>query len=175
MYTAQVTTTPGSGGAKTISLANGLIERVFHATADGGLCTVELRHLLSSQTFFRALSPEANVTLNGSRYDIGGCLGQDPAHYEFYDSDTILPSLKANPKSFRLLNVTQSTPAKLFDWEPGRRHAPKDISWPPKGVKLSFFYSWVSQPLRFRLTLCTRAAPRRSPKPGGADEKPAPP
>ena len=155
MYTAQVTTTPGSGGAKTISLANGLIERVFHATADGGLCTVELRHLLSSQTFFRALSPEANVTLNGSRYDIGGCLGQDPAHYEFYDSDTIQPSLKANPKSFRLLNVTQSTPAKLFDWEPGRRHAPKDISWPPKGVKLSFFYSWVSQPLRGSALRCS--------------------
>jgi hypothetical protein len=75
MYTTRVTTTPGHGGAKTIALSNGLIERVFHATADGGLCTVELRHLVSAQTFFRAMSPEANVTLNGSRYDIGGCLG----------------------------------------------------------------------------------------------------
>ena len=72
MYTsrATVTTTTAddSNGARIVTLSNGLIERVFMSTKDGGLCTVELRNLVSSQTFFRAMSPEANVTLNGSRF-----------------------------------------------------------------------------------------------------------
>lgn len=169
MYTAQVTTKI-NGDGKTIALFNGLIERVFHATADGGLCTVELRHLVSAQTFFRALSPEANVTLNGSRFDVGGCLGQDSQHYEFFNRDTILPALKADPKSFRLLNITQSTPAPLFDWEPGRRHAPRDIAWPPKGVKLSFFYSSPLMPA-VRFEPAGRWQPKNG---GGSGTAPAP-
>ena len=70
------------------------MERVFVATSDGGLCTVDLRHLLTRQTFFRAISPEANVTLNGSRYDIGGCVGQDPLHYELFNPDVVLVNLR---------------------------------------------------------------------------------
>jgi hypothetical protein len=87
---------------------------------------------------------------------------QDPQHYEFFDSDAILPNLTGDPKSFTLLNVTQSTPQKLFEWEPGRRHAPQDIAWPPQGVKLSFFYSPPSTP-----ALHFEPAGRWQPKNGG--------
>ena len=57
------------------TLSNGIIERTFFAGADGAFCTVEYRHLRSHQTFFRALAPEGNTTLNGSAYNIGGCAG----------------------------------------------------------------------------------------------------
>jgi hypothetical protein len=56
---------PGNGGAlSTMTLTNGLVERSFSFDASGGaLCTTEYRHLSSGQTYFRGISPEANLTL----------------------------------------------------------------------------------------------------------------
>ena len=58
-----------------LKITNGLIERSFR-TEGGAGCTVEYRHLVSQQTFLRSLSPEGNITLNGSPFDIGGCEGK---------------------------------------------------------------------------------------------------
>eukprot|EP01047_Picozoa_sp_COSAG01_P104794 COSAG01_NODE_34077_length_558_cov_0.349451_1_plen_152_part_01 len=56
---------PGNDGAlSTMTLTNGLVERSFSFDASGGaMCTTEYRHLSSGQTYFRGISPEANLTL----------------------------------------------------------------------------------------------------------------
>ena len=65
--------------ASGLRLTNGLVERTFAAQPDGYFCTTDLRR--GDRSFFRALAPEANVTLNGQRYNIGGCRGQPENHY----------------------------------------------------------------------------------------------
>ena len=67
--------------ASGLKLTNGLIERSFATQPDGYFCTIDLRR--GDRSFFRALAPEANVTLNGQPFDIGGCRGQPDNHYEF--------------------------------------------------------------------------------------------
>ena len=57
--------------ATGVSLTNGLIERAFY-TKGGAFCTVELRHVKAEVTYFRAISAEGNVTLNGTGFEIGG-------------------------------------------------------------------------------------------------------
>ena len=46
--------------AAGVKLSNGLVARTFATTPDGGFCTVDLTE--GDTTFFRALSPEGNVT-----------------------------------------------------------------------------------------------------------------
>ena len=51
--------------ADTITLTNGIIERIFFFRG-GAFCTIEYRHILADVTYFRAISPEANMTINGT-------------------------------------------------------------------------------------------------------------
>ena len=62
----------------TLTLTNGIVERAF-LVRGGAFCTVEYRHILADVTYFRAISPEANMTINGTGMDVGGCVGQDRA------------------------------------------------------------------------------------------------
>ena len=55
-----------SADGKMLSLANGLIERSFFVGSAGAFCTVEYRHMITGQTFFRGLSPEANIIFGTS-------------------------------------------------------------------------------------------------------------
>ena len=86
---------PYPNGSQLLTLANGLVERTFFAGADGAFCTVEYRHLLSHQTYFRAIAPEGNLTLNGTALQIGGCDGQPTGHAEFFTPETYGPQLSA--------------------------------------------------------------------------------
>ena len=89
-----------SDGAGVLRLTNGLIERVFLARG-GAFCTIDLRHLVSSSSFFRALSAEARMTLSEApdgaphRFDIGGCAGQPDGHYEFFDADALFQIMQS--------------------------------------------------------------------------------
>ena len=74
---------PSSGALASLSLENGLVQRAF-TVRGGALCTTEYKNLVSEQTFFRATSPEANLTLNGQAFDVGGCDGQPNKTMEFW-------------------------------------------------------------------------------------------
>eukprot|EP01062_Namystynia_karyoxenos_P010762 TRINITY_DN13830_c0_g1_i2.p1 TRINITY_DN13830_c0_g1~~TRINITY_DN13830_c0_g1_i2.p1 ORF type:complete len:583 (+),score=65.77 TRINITY_DN13830_c0_g1_i2:85-1749(+) len=121
------------------SLANGLIERAFFVKG-GAWCTVEYRNLISRQVFFRALAPEANLTLNGTALDVGGCVGQPAGHAEFWSPDLWQAGLAANPDAMQYRAHRTSPPEKLFDWTPGRRSSPTDTVWPPRGLHLAVDY-----------------------------------
>jgi hypothetical protein len=64
---ALTVTKDSSGAIAELSLANGLVERAF-TVRGGALCTTEYMNLVSEQTFFRAISPEANLTLSGTPF-----------------------------------------------------------------------------------------------------------
>ena len=64
---ALTVTKDSSGAIAALSLTNGLVERAF-TVRGGALCTTEYMNLVSAQTFFRAISPEANLTLSGTPF-----------------------------------------------------------------------------------------------------------
>eukprot|EP00039_Didymoeca_costata_P012855 m.187247 g.187247 ORF g.187247 m.187247 type:complete len:783 (+) comp15603_c1_seq4:121-2469(+) len=132
---------PYPAGSKILQLGNGLIERHFFMGTDFSFCTVEYRHMISGQTFFRALSPEANITVNGTDYDIGMCTGQPPTHSEFWSPEMYGADLKLSETSLLLKNITILSPTALFPWAPGRRNSSKLINWPPKGVHVVAFFA----------------------------------
>ena len=74
------------------------------------------KNLVSDQTFFRAISPEANITLNGHPFDIGGCDGQPSKQMEFWTPDDWKANLTANASAFQFKNYTLSAPTELFPW-----------------------------------------------------------
>ena len=74
------------GSIAELSLENGLVQRAF-TVRGGALCTTEYKNLVSEQTFFRAISPEANITLSGLPFDVGGCAGQPAKTMEFWTPD----------------------------------------------------------------------------------------
>eukprot|EP00294_Goniomonas_avonlea_P005130 CAMPEP_0114548274 /NCGR_PEP_ID=MMETSP0114-20121206/4894_1 /TAXON_ID=31324 /ORGANISM="Goniomonas sp, Strain m" /LENGTH=871 /DNA_ID=CAMNT_0001732853 /DNA_START=1 /DNA_END=2617 /DNA_ORIENTATION=+ len=126
--------------ATLLTLSNGLVERAFFVQ-DGAFCTVEYKHMISRQTFFRGISPEANATLDGMPFDIGGCLGQDSTHYEFWNPDVYFSNLTSNPKAFQFKNYTTSKPEALYSFTPGRRFSPDSIIWPPPGLHLAVAFT----------------------------------
>lgn len=133
---------PSSATAQLVSISNGLVERQFYVdNATGAWCTVEYRHLVSGMTFLRALAPEANLTLSGMPLNVGGCLGQPADHPEFWTPETWASKLTADPAAMRFKNFTTDAPAPPFPWTPGTRHSPTDISWPPKGVHMTAYFT----------------------------------
>jgi hypothetical protein len=72
-------------------LTNGLIERTFMLGPNGA--TIGYDNLITGETITRGVKPEAIVTLNGRRFEVGGLKGQpnyaylDPAWIDELTSD----------------------------------------------------------------------------------------
>ena len=118
-------------------MSNGLIKRTFYTNNAGAFCTVEFRHEITGVTYFRGLSPEANLTLASQRFDVGSCLGQPDGHYEFWDPNLFASKLTADVTAFQFANYTVlPTTEKPYEFTPGLRHSDHDVAWPPLGVHL---------------------------------------
>jgi hypothetical protein len=74
-------TTLTAPAAGVLALTNGLLSRTFITTPC--FATVDVALASPPTTFFRGLSAEAEVTLNGSAANVGGCVGQ--AQFEWFD------------------------------------------------------------------------------------------
>lgn len=44
--------------------------------------------------------------------------------------------LGVNTTAWRYASHTTGAPTVTVPWTPGTRHSPKDVSWPPKGLRL---------------------------------------
>lgn len=120
---------------KEIALDNGLVRRTFRLAPNGA--TVGLDNLVTDATVLRAVRPEAVVTIDGIRYDVGGLTGQ-PNHAFLLPE--WLDQMEANPDAFQLSGFTVGKPEARFAWKRVRHHSP-DVSWPPKGVLIRFDYA----------------------------------
>ena len=126
-----VPTTLTAPTPSTLVLSNGLLSRTF-VTAPC-FATVDLNLLNPPTTFFRGLSPEAVITLNGSAANVGGCVGQPL--FEWYDPATA--DLQPDPTALVFRNYSTSAPAAPFALAPGAWDAPAGAAWPPKGLHLA--------------------------------------
>jgi hypothetical protein len=115
-----------------ITLSNGLLSRTFSISPC--FATVELELLSPPRAkLFRGLSPEASLTLNGTAYDVGGCLGQS-----FFDAFALESLNLTQPgNAFRYVSHTTLPPSPSFPWVPGVRHSNAATPWPPRGLHLA--------------------------------------
>lgn len=81
----------------------------------------------------RASSPEAQLTLDGVQYFVGGLAGQQD--FAFLNT-SLLHRWKGLSNSFYYKSHTLGTPKKRYEWSPGVRHSDATLSWPPKGITL---------------------------------------
>jgi len=131
-YTAKITVDKESG---KIVLTNGLIERTI-ATKPGA-ATTSYRNLMTGEAIVRAVNPEAEVTIDGRKYPVGGLTGQKNRAFL---RDEWLPEMTPPPNAMVLVGVEQGVPKERFAWKRVRHCAP-DAQWPPKGVYLRMDYA----------------------------------
>ena len=115
----------------TILLSNGLIAREF--TISPGFTTVDFYSFEKQSSLLRALSPEGTIRLDGVKYNIGGVLSNIPRAY--LNRTALAEDMQNDPAAFQFSNYQSSSPVAPFPYTP-RRGAPKDIIWPPKGLRL---------------------------------------
>ena len=123
------------GGHKDeLVLSNGLVRRTFRLAPNAA--TVGFDNLVTDQAIIRGVKPEAVVTLDSVRYEIGGLKGQP--NYAYLTAEW-LDRLTADPNAFRFVGFEVGKPAERFAWKRVRHHAP-DAQWPPAGVYLRMDY-----------------------------------
>lgn len=134
---------------------NGLIQRSFTLSPDFG--TVDYGSFSSGMSFLRGVRPEGTVTLDDTEYNVGALVqeqGFSGYVYTHKDGSTTPPHrltqprvvtsyfnrsgvlLGVNTTAWRYASHTTGAPTVTVPWTPGTRHSPKDVSWPPKGLRL---------------------------------------
>jgi hypothetical protein len=117
-----------------IVLSNGLIRRTFRLSPNAA--TVGFDNLVTGASIIRAIKPEAEIQLNGHRYEIGGLRGQK--NLAFLRADQ-LDSLENNPEAWYFTGLKIELPEAPFAWKQVRHHA-AGTDWPPAGIRLRMDY-----------------------------------
>ena len=118
-----------------IVLDNGLIRRTFRLAPNGA--TVGFDNRMTGQSIIRGVKPEAVVTINGKRYEVGGLTGQPDYAYLLPEW---LEQLQADSSALQFVGFETDEPSERFGWKRVRHHAPNAL-WPPDGVHLRMDYA----------------------------------
>ena len=124
--TAVDTSVPGR-----LTLGNGILARSFALSPCFG--TVELMRTDVQQTFLRGMSPEAIVSLNGTTFNVGGCVSAQSNPQQFDPSKP----LSQDPLAWSYVSYSTSAPVAAYPWSPSQRYAPPTAVWPPRGLHLA--------------------------------------
>lgn len=116
-------------------LDNGLVRRTFRTAPNGA--TVALENLMTGQSLLRGVKPEAVVTIDGRKLNVGGLDGQPNYAYLLPEW---LDGMTADAGAMQLTGFEIGAPVERFAWKQVRRHAP-NVAWPPKGVALRMDYA----------------------------------
>lgn len=120
--------------ANEIVLSNGLIRRTFRIAPNAA--TVGFDNLMTGESLLRGVKPEAEITIDGIAYPVGGLEGQPNYAYLLPEWIGQLTSSKA---ALAFTGYEVSEPVAPFEWKRVRHHA-SDLSWPPRGVHLRMDY-----------------------------------
>ena len=120
--------------AQQIELTNGLVRRTIQLSPNA--TTIDLEHLGTGESFLRAVAPEAIVELDGTRYLVGGLIGQPNLAYL---SPAWLAGMRSDPAAFQFVRHETAPLVEKIDWK-RVRHAPEGIAWPPSGVSLTLWF-----------------------------------
>jgi hypothetical protein len=121
-----------SGQPDVYRLSNGLVQRTF-LLRDAVAASIGLSNLRSGQQLVRAVRPEAVVTIDGQRFDVGGLTGQ-PNHA--FLKPEWLARMKPSENALRWVGYTVGEPQPRFAWK-RVRHAAPGSTWPPSGIRLT--------------------------------------
>lgn len=124
-----------------LELANGLVSRRFVISPGFGTIDYILNTTLQhggEESMFRNVHPEAEVTIDGSKFSVGGLAQVHGPLTRFlaYCNRSEF-QLENDPSGFQYRDHTTSMPEAPFAWTPGSRGSPTEYSWPPKGVHLA--------------------------------------
>jgi len=123
-----------SADRRSLSIENGLVRRTFRTSPN--LATIGLDHLVTGESLFRAVRPEAVLVLDGKKVNVGGLLGQADQAYLLPEW---LDRLTAEPGAFAFTSFEQGLieprfPYKRVRWAP-------DSNWPPPGRTLTLHFA----------------------------------
>lgn len=113
-----------------LRMHNGLIERTWRL--DPNAATIGVRRMDSGESILRGVKPEATITLNGRRWNVGGLIGQ--RNYAFLTAEDER-ALSNDPQAAQFQGYTIGEIRERLAWKRVRHHAP-DATWPPKGKEL---------------------------------------
>jgi hypothetical protein len=119
-----------SSDHKELVLSNGLIRRTFRTAPN--FATTGITNLSTDASVIRGVKPEAVMTLDGQRVEIGGLDGQND--YAFLLPEC-LEQMTSSPDAFQLTGYSTAKPKAPYDWKPTRRAA--KAPWPPLGLTLT--------------------------------------
>ena len=128
-----------------IEMSNKLLSKRFVITKQGTFGSIDF--ILNAthkhggiQSMFRAITPEAHVTIDAIKYSIGGLNESKGDGWRGYRNNTGFASrigASTSNTTFRYTTHRISKPVAPFPWTPGFRHGLSDVSWPPKGLTLA--------------------------------------
>jgi len=118
-----------------VVLENGLVRRVFKLTPDAA--TVAFDDLMTGQSILRSVRPEAQVWLDGKKFDVGGLIGQ-PVHN--YLNPAWLPQMKAEPEAFHFSGLRTGPTEPRFAWLRRNEWLSRNEPWPPPGFAVTFTF-----------------------------------
>ena len=113
-------------------LTNELISRVFSIHPD--FTTIDFYSHEKQASILRALSPEAIIALDGVTYEIGHVNTSIPRAY--LNRTALKEDFNRFEKGFHFDGYSVDMPQAPYPYTP-MRGAPKDIAWPPKGLRLN--------------------------------------
>jgi hypothetical protein len=119
-------------------LSNGLISRTFSIFPDGA--TIGFDNLVKSVSLFRAVKPEAIVSINGHQLKVGGLKGQPVMNY-FIDSWRE-SDLSTDENAMHLTDFVVNPIKAPFEWKKRLSWMSLDSDWPPKGLELTMIYRY---------------------------------
>lgn len=116
-------------------LSNGLASRTF--TLQPNVASVGLEELTKNMSYIRSVRPEAELTIDGIHFNVGGLEGQPIQNYILKDW---IKNLKADPASFKYVSYQLEETKARFPWKKRLEWMPKDMPWPAPGKELTFTY-----------------------------------
>ncbi|MFA5814292.1 MAG: hypothetical protein WC865_01540 [Bacteroidales bacterium] len=121
---------PSSDG-KDLVITNGLIVRSFRITPN--FATTGIENLVSGQNYLRSVRPEAEITVNGQKFNIGGLSGQPVQNYLLKQW---IDKLTNDDESFQFVRYTVENLKPRFDWKIRKDWISGDPKWPASGKEL---------------------------------------
>jgi len=119
-------------GGKSIQLTNGLISRTIRLHPNAA--TTSFLNMTTKEEFVRSVRPEAQVTIDSLRFDVGGLVGQLVHNYllpEWIDE------MQSDPNTFQFVDYQIGETKARFPWKKHLEWMPEDRPWPPPGKALA--------------------------------------
>ncbi|HEX5154100.1 MAG TPA: alpha-galactosidase [Parafilimonas sp.] len=122
-----------SNDDKDVILYNGLVKRSFRLQPN--VACIDYKNRSNGQQLLRAVKPEAEITINGISYNVGGLYGQTENAYLL---PAWLDSFRAHDSDFHFVSYEINELKPFLNWQPKGWAMNKQQ---PKGKIISFVYT----------------------------------